>query len=211
MSISTKCVTCKTFLTKDKYTLRSANPHPNSSNVTSGWYRADRSDNLLSHTCLDALLNRGATRGSQSVCSAIGDDWWYLKNMGYIVKEGVYVESQDSKKWKEEAVDEQLIGEIYEIIWRRALRREDGQWVPETERIVVSTGDGAPGFFDPDGFYGAIIGALEGGIEVELWAWRDSISSRYTDLLRSGRWGNRFKIRYFDSHMHVLGACVYLV
>jgi len=67
--------------------------------------------------------------------------------------------------------------------------------------LTLLTGHGEGGYFNTEGFFGAVCLAIKSGIDVNLWAWSEKLSRNFGELeKRGGRDGyGEFHIIYWDA------------
>lgn len=115
-------------------------------------------------------------------CDAL---WDYARENGF--NTNLLYRIDDGKRIREQSVDEALHLKIANVL----LDYDP----PQT--LVLMTGDGKQSEFGTS-FYDQAERALKRKWEVELWAWRATISSRYNDLIAS--YQNRFRIKELDAY-----------
>ncbi|KAK2612221.1 hypothetical protein QQS21_001797 [Conoideocrella luteorostrata] len=97
-------------------------------------------------------------------------------------------------RYMEELVDETLQTRIAESVM---------ECFSKPGTLVIATGDAQPAKYS-DGFFTYAERALKMGWHVEVVSWKISLSSHWQKLVRTQKWGERFRIIILDNYLEEL-------
>lgn len=112
-------------------------------------------------------------------------------------------------KWVEQAVDEILHLKMMESIIDTPVPEDTSSVETQSDvsvtrpTMVLATGDAAEAEYS-SGFMKMVERALNKGWNVEVFAWSQSISMGYRNLIKRAKWGDRFKLVELDEYAEEL-------
>ncbi|KDQ14591.1 hypothetical protein BOTBODRAFT_44666 [Botryobasidium botryosum FD-172 SS1] len=116
-----------------------------------------------------------------------------------------------SGQWEDQAVEEVLAWDMSKVIspyLKLSSKPVGGGTITPRALlpiIVLVTGDGAPGEYDPYGFPADISNALFAGLPVKVWGWKAELDEEILNLQKE--YPNQLKIHYFDEYAPYLVGC----